>query len=549
MADNLDSLLQSRYFVVQKTNSNPINVHMICKHSPVILLYVLSLLLLMEGCGPFNNLARSTYSPSTYTQTPDAQKAAMQKASPFVKLHMKSGTVFVLDNWASDKPGRIISGRGLQYSTRRDTIAAGQFSIGLDSVLIIETNELSESGTNLAFTIFLGVTGGVAAFCIFNPKTCFGSCPTFYVSDIDTLRPRAEGFSASIAPSLEASDCDALGEIPLSTNRLTIEMRNEALETHVVRSVELLAVPKRIGSSIYKDDRGSFWECDKLVPPSSAVAEEGDCLALLSKADGHERMSRADSTNLAAKETIELTFDRTSADTNGIVIECRQSLMTTFLFYKTLGFMGTSAGAWFAEMERDHMTEPMNAMKELLGGIDVSMKDSTGVWSKIGSVLEYGPLATDIHLLRLPHSNGLPLRVRLEMTKGYWRIDNVGIARMNRSIEPIRLQPSVVLRDGVNDVVARALLMDSTKTLVTTPGENYTMHFDLPDRAERYGLFLESRGYYLEWIRDSWLRQEDPLALAELLLDPARALRRLAPEFSHSEHAIEAQFWRSKYAH
>jgi hypothetical protein len=506
-------------------------------------------LLLIEGCGPLNNLIRTTYSPSSFMQASDSLGTKLPDASPYIKLHMQNGNVFVFDTWSSDRSRKTIEGTGVLRSPMRDMLGSGKYSVGIDSVLIVETNQLSTSGTVTALTIFMGITGIVAAYCAVNPKTCFGSCPTFYVNEIDSLRPRAEGFSASIAPSLEATDCDALGDIPLASKRVAIEMRNEALETHVVRTVNLLAVPKREGSMIYKDDHGSFRECTDLLPPSRASAEEGDCLALLRAADYRERMSRADSTDLAAKETIDIAFDRMPGDTCGIVIGCRQSLMTTFLFYKTLGYMGKDAGQWFAEMERSRMNEPMNALEELLGGIDVSVKDSTHDWTPVGTVLEYGPLATDVHLLPLPHGMSGPLAVRLGMTKGYFRIDNVGIVRMGAAVDPIRLSPAVVLRDGVNDVVARALLTDTSKTLVTKPGDRYTMQFDLPDRADKYGLFLESRGYYLEWIRQSWMKEEDPMALAEILFDAPGALKRLAPEFARTEKAIEAQFWRSKYAH
>jgi len=242
---------------------------------PLLFPLILIAFVLVEGCGhAFDNLERRTYTPSSFNESSDSTSTAMQKASPYIKLHMRDGTLALLDSWTSDHAAHSIAGKGLLYSAKRDTIGTGSFSIGLDSVLIIETNELSYSNTEGALTIFTYVVGAVAAFCIVSPKTCFGSCPTFYVSDVDTLRPRAEGFSASIAPSLEATDCDALGVVPLDTRHVTIEMRNEALETHVVRSVNLLAVPKREGASVYKDNMGSYRECFGLRPPVRATADK-----------------------------------------------------------------------------------------------------------------------------------------------------------------------------------------------------------------------------------------------------------------------------------
>ena len=69
------------------------------------------------------------------------------------------------------------------------------------------------------------------------------------------------------------------------------------------------------------------------------------------------------------------------------------------------------------------------------------------------------------------------------------------------------------------------------------------------DPAVRFGLrdFLETRGYYLEWMRSEWLAEEDRRMAAGMFLDPAGSLRRLAPAFKAAEPALEASFWGSKY--
>ena len=54
----------------------------------------------------------------------------------------------------------------------------------------------------------------------------------------------AEGFSASIAPSLEATDVDAINTVARGGEAFEVTMKNEALETHSVRHVDLLALPR-----------------------------------------------------------------------------------------------------------------------------------------------------------------------------------------------------------------------------------------------------------------------------------------------------------------
>jgi hypothetical protein len=90
----------------------------------------------------------------------------------------------------------------------------------------------------------------MTAVCAANPKTCFGSCPTFYVSDGKHAMLQAEGFSSSIAPSLEARDVDALYRVHPSGREFIVTMKNEALETHFVRRVRLLAAKRPVGGRV-----------------------------------------------------------------------------------------------------------------------------------------------------------------------------------------------------------------------------------------------------------------------------------------------------------
>ena len=173
-----------------------------------------------------------------------------------------------------DSTRQRVSGTGALLNANRDTLEQGYFRVGIDSVAIFETNVIQTSATATALTVFTGITVAITAFCIANPKACFGSCPTFYISDGDSLHPDAEGFSASIAPSLEASDIDALFHASARDGEFIIEMKNEALETHVVRYVDLLAVPRSKGHRVFADSKGNFWESSFILSPYTGLDYE-----------------------------------------------------------------------------------------------------------------------------------------------------------------------------------------------------------------------------------------------------------------------------------
>ncbi len=498
-----------------------------------------------SGCGKIKNVERRDVAPADFTQWSADHTHYMNKKSPFLKAHMRNGDLFVLENWSAGADGTV-TGTGRRYNAMRTVLGTGAFAIPIDSVAVFETNTVKASGASAALTAFAVITVGIGVMCAVNPKACFGSCPTFFVAGNE--HPLAEGFSASIAPMLEAVDVDALGVDAVPGGRFEITMKNEAYETHVVRHVDLLAVAHERDARTMQALDGSFYRATSVIPPQAATAAEGDIAHLLRARDGHERFSLADSSNLAAREVVELEFADASAGEHGIVLVSRQSLLSTFLLYQAYAYMGTQAGYWMAEIERGRLVDVGDALVALLGGIAVSVETAPGEWTTIGDAMEFGPIAIDQHLITFDAPATWTGRVRLTMTKGAWRVDEVALASHLERVEPIRVAPSVVLKDGAASETARTQLVDPDQSLVTLPGDFYTLVYDLPRDGACYDVFLESRGYYLEWIRDAWIEEENPVLLAELFLAPEQALVRLAPEYKRVEPGMEQIFWSSRYA-
>lgn len=505
------------------------------------------LILSMPSCA-LRGVKRETRSPAEMRWFDRARIEELRTASPYLKAHMKSGDAYVLQSWDVDKQLGKVNGTGVLLGPARDTISSGAFSVGFDSVAVFETNTLKTSAMTGLLVVLVGATAALTIYCATTPKACFGSCPTFYLPSADTLRLAAEGFSSSIAPSLEAADVDALCRTARGGDELRLEMRNEALETHVVRHADLIAVPVSPGARVFADAAGAFRECGEPVPPVAARGPEGDCLALVDRRDGAERFSLADSTYLGAKEELEIEFDRAPAGQAALVIGCRQTLLSTYLLYQAYAYMGREAGHWIARIERGEIDLGSDPIQSLMGGIEVSVRDGGGEWRSAGELKEYGPLATDVHLVPLDELAGGRAAVRLRMTKGNWRIDHLALVKTGDEASGVRVHPVAVLKDGREDADARAALLDSSRTLVTMPGDTYELLYALPRGAGSYELFLESRGYYFEWIRSEWIAEENPALLAQLLMNPRAALARLAPEFKRVEAGMEECFWRSRYA-
>ena len=504
----------------------------------------LGLCLATLGCGP-NRIARQRLSPEL-AKTADT-------SSHFIKVHVKDGGVYVLAGWQIGTD--TIFGHGVHLDQYRDTISASSktrsnFAVPMSNVAIIETNGTS-LGEVTPFSVIAVAHFLTTVFCIFSPKTCFGSCPTFYINQDGREALVAEGFSSSISPSLEAEDIDALYRFKPSSRDLDITMKNEALETHVVKQVDVLAVPRNAGCRVFKSDDGSYWESSHIACPTSCTAREGDILDRIQEYDGVERRSWTDSNDLAKQEVIDVSFGPSEIGDYGIVIAARQTFVSTFLFYQGMSYLGTTAGDYYARLERgdSSFVKQFEHFKTVLGGIEVLVELPSGTWEKKGAVTEEGPIASDVHCIKLT-GIGSPKHVQLRMAQGSWRIDWIAMAKLDRVALPIRIQPIGRVQ------TSKQMLLDSTNgdkpetkdALVTLPGEVYRYSFHLPENPDAFEYFLSARGYYLEWMREEWSREENPVLAAQFFMMPEVALKTNAGKFKQLEQAMEVEFWKSKIA-
>lgn len=508
----------------------------------LIILIVLSLILYPNCSG--NRIERITGEPS---------KIGLYKPSketPFMKLHMKNGDVYILNNWQIDK-NNIVTGTGNLLDSNREPKEEGRYTIPVNDIVLAETNVIKSSGSTTALAAISVITGVFTIICIANPKACFGSCPTFYAYNGNDYTIRAEGFSSAISPSLEETDIDALYTVKSVSEIFELQVRNEAFETHVIRKANILALPRKKGNRVFFTEDRKFFEANNLIEPAKAVGEEGDCSEKFCAFDGVERFSAADSNNLSEKEIIELSFQNFTEGRKGLVIASRQTLLTTFLFYQGLSYMGKTAGAWLANLERNSNTVKgiINQPRNELGRIEVLIEDNKGTWQKVGEIGEHGPIATDLKMIPFDKEvNGSTLNIRLRMTKGLWRIDYIALADLIGEVYPVVVPPSESyprFTDFGCDVIKS--LSNSDSVLVTFPGDKYFLHYKLPKDFEDYELFLESRGYYLEWMREEWLAEENPVKVHQMFFNPKQFFKDLAPQFKKIEAEMEESFWSSKY--
>lgn len=213
-----------------------------------------------------------------------------------------------------------------------------------------------------------------------------------------------------------------------------------------------------------------------------------------------------------------------------------------------MAYMGRRVGDVLAAMETagPDGARALLGMGRVLGGIEVEAAVGDGPWKAVGAFQEAGPLAGDVLVLPGGTWRG-PVRVRLRMARGAWRLDQVALAHLGPAVDVVRVPPARVERNRRPDPVALASLLDPDRHLVTTMGDEYRLVFDVPEGFVGAQAFLESRGYYYEWMRSEWLAEEDASMAHLVVARPEEALRSLAPAYKRREAAMEGSFWASRF--
>lgn len=493
--------------------------------------------------------------PSAHATSLDATESLrdrlLSSADPYLKCHFWDGSLIVLQDWRVED--ETVTGTGIKYDSRREVVEQAQFHVPISSVALFETNrpEAIKSARLPVMATVAATSVALTALCITTPKACFGSCPTIYASNGSDEVLQAEGFSSSVARALESTDVDALADVPARWEAPELRVANEAPETHAIRSLALLYAPRPPEGRVYRDAE-RYYACGPTLAPSRCSAESGDCLPAVTRADATEYRSLTDGVDLAAKEELQLEFDQVPKGELGLVLTARNTVLSTYLSYQTLAYMGSSWGEYLAFIERssEATLRKTRAIIETLGGVAVQVDQGGDKWTTVGEYSEAGPLARETVVVKLTSTQGNRtrkgrLRVRLVMTRGNMRLDRVGLVPILEEVWPTRLQPMQVLQQRQPDPEALARLLDPERYLVTYPSDEYTVKFPDP-RCDDCEWFVESRGYYYTWMRDAWLPERDPAKLAQLLVAPNRTLRDLAPAYQAIEPVIDQLFWQSR---
>jgi hypothetical protein len=404
----------------------------------------LSIIVIVVACGVAKDYNfRNIY----YSHNELIHQTSQLEKLPYLKAHHKDGSVYIFeDKWETDSVN--LKGFGTYYDFRRTEVSKQMQVVPLDSIALFETNRKIKSNKDkrvqmLSVMTALDVVLGI--ICLTSPKTCFGSCPTFYLDDGNPNRlADAESFSNAISTSMEYNDADDL-RITCSGNRtLHFKMLNEALETHVVKKADLALIPKPKICDVFISPEEKFLITSTNHRLINAKASEGDITHVLEQADMKERFSLADEKKLVTKEEIYLTFDTREVQHAGLKLSFRQTMLTTYALYSAIGYMGDEVSDIFSKLEvsKDKNENLKTLLYSALGGIEIYSQRSDLSWKYEGEMYETGPIAQNHEILPLKNlqSNGGTVKIKLVLNKGLWRLDHAALLKIEGEAQPMFIQ-------------------------------------------------------------------------------------------------------------
>jgi hypothetical protein len=508
-------------------------------------------------------VAAGCYERASLAPPPSASLETGGHVHTTAKFHLKDGRLAVLDQWRLE--GAFVHGRGRGYGVERALEAEGDLRVPVGDIVLVETTEERTDPAMIPLAIVTGASLALTTYCLANTKACFGSCPTFYVKDPEQRwQLQAEGFSSSIARLFEADDVDDLPDAVPRDGSIGVQMRNEALETHMIRRVSMIVVHDPAGGAVYRGFGDGYLSVGPAVAPdrctvsaNAASLDEGTevssaCAAFAAK-DAAEWALESDGRDLASRTSLALHYPPPGKRDVALVVTARNSLMSTFVLYQMIAYQGRAYGDFQAALERGDPAVLSGFVRFglSLGGIDVSVRQGSGAWRAAGSLGYIGPIARASRALRFEVDDpSAPVDVRLELVRAHWKIDAARLAPLvSADLAPVEVAAEVESAPGRDLAATEASVRGVGPYLVTTPGDEAVFRFPVGAQsdASTTGYFLHTRGYYYEWMRDEWVREEDLARARRYFEDPSRAFRELAPAYRTVEPSMEAVFRASRF--
>ena len=456
--------------------------------------------------------------------------------------------------------GDTVQGLGKRYWINQSELNISYKIIPIDSIgamtVFRDVTPESRNIANVSTTIFGAVLVPISIYCVSCPKCCFGSCPTVYTSDDTAYNFETELFSYSISSLMEDKDLDVLIKKIPENGEYIIRITNEALETHYINQFSLIVVKHPKVTKVYPTPEGNIVSIKNPIPPDEAYNSENKVITdkIRIADDVYYRSDTALVNKLKEGHLFDWIDIKTKAPQNvqsaKMLIRYRNTLLSTLLFYDVvLGSQGIKALEWNERMNNDLIyATQFKAIYKAFSGISINSFNGEK-WIKNSMLYDAGPLNWKYCVQDVPVGNG-EINIRLKFVPDNFMIDYIAFDFEQNNTH---LQYEEIFPDEISDndgkprnEVLELIQNDDEKYLITNPGESYRLYFNIEKSNDsEQTVFINSKGYYTEWIRGSWLKNNNSDYIFNLH-DVKGTLVYLAQGWLENRNMLEAEFFKTR---
>jgi len=360
---------------------------------------------------------------------------------------------------------------------------------------------------------------------------------------------------------MEGNDLDLLNQEATDDSIYNLKITNEALETHYINKMDLVLANHPSGTKLLPSSKGEYITILEQLPPLEAINSEGkDVTALVNSPDGKYYRSGTDMIKnlksgiyydwLDVKAKVPDNADRIK-----LILRYKNTLLSTILFYEVvLGSQGIDAVNWVNEMNTNgRYASQFSFVYKTFSGLQILI-NKNGNWVNTGSFADAGPLNWKYSAEELSSNGEKELTIRFQFIPDNFMIDYIAFDFSDGTDDALTFEEIVPfeIKDGEGNLrneCAGLLKNVDDDYLVTNPGDSYNIQYRYTKRNDcEQTFFLNSRGYYNEWIRGSWIRNSRQAnnGYTFNLLDIKGTLHCLADNWEYSRDEIEREFFKNR---
>jgi hypothetical protein len=403
----------------------------------------------------------------------------------------------------------ILSGQGILK--RNGFVTQFEGSVPFRRIAFIERIEISYWKPVWMIPMLAGIISSFKTMLEGSTSTKFeihrsGSCPFVYAYDGKEFKLEAEAFGTSISKAFEAQTFSLLTFLTPINGLLTVQVRNERPETHLLNSVQLFAADAGIASATVLDINNKLWPVHDANPPSAAHDHSGkDILPDIRRKDG--RYWKSDLAHIAPfsgfRDQLELQFDLPQGASDAtLIIHAVNTDLITEAYRSVSTILGDATMEFYHALEQDSQLQ--SEIREWIRecGLRIEVEHGT-IWEEAGIMTPEANVAPFSRAVRISNLKSFqsPLHVRLSSLTDVWRIDAASIDFS--PVQPLSMHSLEMISVNSSDKNnwENAIKSNDSSYALILPPNYISIQFDSVPvlKMQKPVYILATQGYLYEW--------------------------------------------------